>query len=365
MALKQQNTFLTLFNSLHSIFFLSIKLMKTIANVDSLHQLLQKFSSSQILVVGDIMWDKYVYGEVSRISPEAPVPVLLVHKEEYTPGGAANVLKNLNALQVSCGLVGVVGSDANGKKMKEELQKLVSLNSFICTLQDRPTISKTRLIARHQQLLRVDREAVLAIPQETQEQIIEFIDQNLPQYQAIILSDYDKGLLNPTLIEKIIALAKKHNVYVAVDPQVKNFYHYQKADVITPNEAEASAGMGFDFPKDNLETKNLAYAIFKKLQLSELLITRSERGMALVNQEQEIAFLPTIASEVYDVTGAGDTVISVFTSAKAVGGDSLLAALLANIAGGLVVKKFGSAVVTNEEISSHLFERQLLYKWDE
>lgn len=338
--------------------------MEKSTDAQSLQLLLQKFSQAKILVVGDIMWDKYIHGEVSRISPEAPVPVLLVNKEEYTPGGAANVLKNLQALQVSCGVVGVVGSDDNGKAMQEELYKLANLNSFIPALKDRPTISKTRLIARHQQLLRVDREVARTLPNDIQQQMINFIDQNASQYQAMILSDYDKGLLNPSLIKQIIAIAQKHNVYVAVDPQVKNFLHYQKANVITPNEAEASAGVHFDFPQNNLQTKNLAHEIFEKLNLSELLITRSERGMALLNQNKEMAFLPTIASEVYDVTGAGDTVISVFTSAKAAGGNSLAAALLANIAGGLVVKKFGSAVVSNEEISSHLVKRQLLYKWD-
>lgn len=337
-------------------------------DIKTLQQLLARFDQGKVLVIGDVMWDKYIYGDVSRISPEAPVPVLLCEREEFTPGGAANVLKNLKALGIGCGIVGILGQDESGEQMRQELKGMVTDDVFLPSLPDRPTISKTRIIARHQQLLRLDRETILPLPQESEAKLLEFLRSALPSYNAVILSDYDKGLLNPSLIQNIIALAKEKNIYVAVDPQVKNFSDYRKADIITPNEKEASAGMGRDFPRSDDEVEKLGTEILQALQLPELLITRSERGMALFchnsKGQQKIAYIPTIASEVYDVTGAGDTVISVFTAAVACGGDSLQAALLANIAGGLVVKKFGAATVDTQEISTHLLQRQLLYKWN-
>lgn len=340
----------------------------------SLKKTLENFHKSSVLVIGDVMWDKYIYGDVSRISPEAPVPVVLSQEEKFMPGGAANVLKNLKALGVSCGIVGIVGKDASGEQMQQEFEQMNLTDIFLPKLSDRPTISKTRVIARNQQLLRVDREIILPLPQETQKKLLEFLQKVLPSYKAIILSDYDKGLLSPKLISQIINLAKQHNVYIAVDPQVRNFSFYHGANIMTPNEKEAMLGkdknvhLDKNFPPNDATVKTLGEAIISQLQLTELLITRSERGMALftqadsTNKINKVTYIPTIASQVYDVTGAGDTVISVFTAAIAGGCNSLDAALLSNIAGGLVVKKIGVATTSVEEISQHLQSKHLLYR---
>ncbi|MCX7631775.1 MAG: D-glycero-beta-D-manno-heptose-7-phosphate kinase [Turneriella sp.] len=315
--------------------------------------ILGKIPESRILVFGDLMWDHYVRGDAARISPEAPVPVLLAESEYRTPGGAANVLKNLRALGCSIGVLGVVGDDANGRALVDELSSWTAGKAALLALADRPTTIKTRFIARNQQLLRVDFENARALQSTTEDEILRNLDTLIGSFSAIILSDYDKGLLTPRVIAETIRMAKAKGVLIAVDPQVKHFRQYVGCDVMTPNEKEASEGIGMPFPQSDGDVQVIADKIRSTLRLPHLLITRSQRGMAYFTENYS-AYLPTVAREVYDVTGAGDTVISVYTAALVAGATHPEAMLLANYAGGIVVGKFGTATTTIAEIRQEL-----------
>lgn len=326
-----------------------------LVNAERLATLVDKLPGARVLVLGDLMWDEYIRGEVTRISPEAPVPVLLEINRELTPGGAANVLKNLKDLKCQIGMLGIVGADTYGNALEEELkgwgiggQKLSLLK-----LTDRPTTIKTRFMARNQQLLRLDREKTLPVGQGVEDQILTALEKNISEFDAIILSDYDKGLLTEKVIHGATEIANNNKKFVAVDPQVKHFKSYARCGIMTPNEKEAAEGIGMSFPDSDTEIKKIAAAIIKKLELKELVITRSQRGMALFRSNEAI-FLPTLAREVFDVTGAGDTVISVYTAAIAVGASHEEAMVLANIAGGIVVGKLGTATVSTDELKREL-----------
>ncbi|MDH5717596.1 MAG: D-glycero-beta-D-manno-heptose-7-phosphate kinase [Spirochaetia bacterium] len=313
-------------------------------------QILDNFSGTKVLVIGDLMWDEYIWGYCNRISPEAPVPVVLSYKEERMPGGASNVLKNLIDLKISSGIMGVVGADTNGRSMIRELTKK-SLNMLeIWESPDRPTTIKTRILAKNQQLLRLDREYAKPIPASIHDKMIDVLSREIKKYQAIILSDYDKGVFNPYFISEILKIAKNNNTYIAVDPQVRHFSLYKGADVMTPNELEASKGINLDIPETPEDLENLGKKIMNDLELEHLVITRSHKGMSLFQKNLPFINVPTTAKEVFDVTGAGDTVIAVYTSAIAAGASPLEATFLSNIAGGIVVGKIGTATVKRREI---------------
>lgn len=319
-----------------------------------LKSILSKIPETRVFVLGDLMWDEYIRGDVSRISPEAPVPVLLAAGDDRTPGGAANVLKNLRDLHCKMGMLGIVGADENGMALNHELEKWglgESLHLF--RMADRPTTIKTRFMARNQQLLRVDREKASAIDERTETEILRMFERMIGGFDAVILSDYDKGLLTKRVIAEAIQIAKKKSVFVAVDPQVKHFRHYSECDIMTPNEKEASEGIGRPFPQSDEDSQAIADAIRQELKLKDLVITRSQRGMAYFNATESV-YLPTVARDVFDVTGAGDTVISVYTAAKCAGADHVEAMVLSNIAGGVVVGKLGTATVTTAELAAEL-----------
>lgn len=319
-----------------------------------LEAILRKIPATKIFVMGDLMWDEYVRGDVTRISPEAPVPVLLGTADDRTPGGAANVLKNLRDLKCTMGMLGVVGADENGLALRHELEKWgLGENLCLLPLSDRPTTIKTRFMARNQQLLRVDRERADAIDEKTETEILKNFERLIGAFNAVIISDYDKGLLTERVIREAISIAHKKNVLVAVDPQVKHFRHYAQCDIMTPNEKEASEGIGKPFPKGDADVAEIARLIRQELKLHHLLITRSQRGMAYF-KDGEAAYLPTVAREVFDVTGAGDTVISVYTAALAAGASHTEAMVLSNIAGGIVVGKSGTATVSIPEMQNEL-----------
>ncbi|MBV6494133.1 MAG: Bifunctional protein HldE [Turneriella sp.] len=321
-----------------------------------LKEILQKIPSSRVFVLGDLMWDEYVRGDVSRISPEAPVPVLLAQKEDRTPGGAANVLKNLRDLKCTMGILGVVGADENGTQLQHELEKWqLQDNLHLVRLPDRPTTIKTRFMARNQQLLRVDKEKTGAIDTKTEDVVLHAFEKRIEKFNALIISDYDKGLLTSRVIKEAIRLAKEKKIFVAVDPQVKHFRDYVGADIMTPNEKEACEGIGESFPESDEGVEKIADKIRSALKLSHLLITRSQRGMAYFNESHSV-YLPTVAREVFDVTGAGDTVISVYTAAIASGATHSEAMVLSNIAGGIVVAKLGTQTASINEIERELEE---------
>lgn len=308
--------------------------------------IINNFKNIKIAVIGDLMLDEYIIGKVDRISPEAPVPVVKVIEEKSVLGGAANVVNNLATLgaKVICG--GVVGEDSNGEKLKETFSENKNIEaSLIVTSKKRPTIVKKRILANHQQLLRLDWEEDFHIDKDEEEKLIKNLEKNIKELDAVILSDYDKGLLTPDLSQKIINLCRKNNVVVTVDPKPKNIANFKGASSITPNKKEAYTCLNKDF-SENID--NVGLELKNKFNLETVLITRSEEGMSLY--DKEVHNIPTYAQEVYDVTGAGDTVISVFTLAKVAGCSWEEAAQIANVAGGIVVGKIGTSTISTEEL---------------
>jgi len=307
-------------------------------------KLIENFKNIKIAVIGDLMLDEYIMGKVERISPEAPVPVVKVTEEKFVLGGAANVINNLAALgaNVYCG--GLVGNDNNAEKLINAFPKNVDCN-LILKADNRPTIVKKRVIAGHQQLLRLDWEEEFYINEDEENRIIENLKNHIKELNAVILSDYNKGLLTKSLSQKIINLCRENNVIVTVDPKPKNITNFVGASSITPNKKEAYLAVDANSRED---IDIVGQKLKEQYKLDTVLITRSEEGMTLY--DGRIHNIPTYAKEVYDVTGAGDTVISVFTLARAAGATWEEAAKIANAAGGIVVGKIGTSTVSEKEL---------------
>ncbi len=307
------------------------------------------FSSTRVVVAGDVMLDRYLFGSTGRISPEAPVPVVHVHETDDRPGGAANVAVNLAALGVSTRLVGVVGKDAAAAALAGILGDR-GIDCAFAAAADRPTITKTRVQSRGQQLIRLDEENAVAMPGGA---MLDALRGALAGAGAVVLSDYGKGALAD--VAEMIAACREAGVPVLVDPKGTDFGKYRGATIITPNQTEFEAVAGRSASDDELVAR--ARALMQELELDALLVTRSEKGMLLVEEGQEPVFLSTQAREVYDVTGAGDTVIATLAGALASGQNFPAAAALANLAAGLVVRKIGVATVTPGELSAALHQR--------
>ncbi|MGB5164589.1 MAG: bifunctional D-glycero-beta-D-manno-heptose-7-phosphate kinase/D-glycero-beta-D-manno-heptose 1-phosphate adenylyltransferase HldE [Woeseiaceae bacterium] len=307
------------------------------------------FSTSRVVVAGDVMLDQYLFGSTSRISPEAPVPVVHVHETDDRPGGAANVAVNIASLGASACLVGVVGDDAAA----DSLEQILTARGIDCALQrvaDRPTITKTRVQSRGQQLIRLDREKAEALPGDTMRAALAAA---VPGAGAVVLSDYGKGALSD--VAGMIADCREAGVAVLVDPKGTDFSKYRGASLLTPNQSEFEAVAGVC--KTDQELVSKAREMLDGLDLDALLVTRSEKGMMLLQAGHDPLMLSTQAREVYDVTGAGDTVIATLASALASGESLSEAASLANLAAGLVVRKIGVATVTPSEIRVALHQR--------
>ena len=314
-----------------------------------LNQILEEFKNVKIAVIGDLMLDDYIFGSVDRISPEAPVPVLNVQRETFVLGGAANVVNNLKSLNASVFAFGVIGNDDNGKRFLNELLKKEINTDGIIKDEKRPTAVKRRVIAQSQQLLRLDWEDKNPINVDLEDKILEKILEKISEIDAFILSDYDKGVLTPRLSKEIIKIANENNKIINVDPKPKNHQNYFGATSITPNKKEALECIGISkFENEEDLIKNIK-KLKNDLNLTNLLLTRSEEGMSLV-EDENVRTISTVAKEVYDVTGAGDTVISVYTLAKAAGATWYEAAKIANTAAGIVVAKMGTATATTDQI---------------
>lgn len=308
-----------------------------------------QFTQHTIAAAGDLMLDRFIWGEVSRISPEAPVPVVEVRRESSHLGGAGNVANNLHCLGARVVPLGVVGDDASGRDIRAMFEAIGLNTDGLVIDEHRPTTTKTRIVAHSQQLVRADWEDRTPVGEPTEDAILAHIERALPSVQALILSDYNKGLLTPRLLERSIALARDANVAVIVDPKIQHFRYYSGATLITPNHHEAAQLSGIGTRSD-CELVLAAEKIQRDLGGGHVLVTRGDQGMTLLEAGGAVSHIPTVAQEVYDVTGAGDTVVATLALAMASGASVLEAAICANHAAGVVVGKVGTATLTADEL---------------
>jgi D-beta-D-heptose 7-phosphate kinase/D-beta-D-heptose 1-phosphate adenosyltransferase len=312
-------------------------------------RIIKRFSGVKILVVGDIMLDRFIWGKVTRISPEAPVPVLVVEREEFLLGGAANVVNNLHSLGGKPLLCGVIGDDEMGQKVAQRLDEMGIERCGVIIEPGRQTTVKTRVIAHHQQMVRIDRETTHHPKATTLRSLSNYLKQNIKGLDGVILSDYGKGLLTKRIIYDTIRTARNAKKFVMVDPKIKNFFFFRGATVVTPNTAEASSASRV-FIADEASLSKASRILLKRLKCHTLVITRGEDGMAIFEPHRKPLLVPTEAKKVYDVTGAGDTVIGTMALALGAGASIRRAAELANHAAGIVVGKVGTATVNQKEL---------------
>lgn len=317
---------------------------------DRLNSILESMAGRRILVVGDVMMDEYVWGNARRISPEAPVMVVEVEKESYTPGGAANVVNNIQALGGVAAVVGIIGDDDIGRKLMKRLSETGVDVSGIVTDASRPTTRKTRIIAHSQQVVRVDRENRRKLTNSAASKLISQLENLTASVHAVVFSDYDKGVARRQVTQALLEIARKHGKRVIVNPKPRNVKQFRSASVISLNQSEAEAVTAVTI-SDGKSLQRAAKKLLTWLQPEALLITCGPNGMSLFNANGDMETIPAHLVEVYDVAGAGDTVVSVLALAMAAGANPHEAAVLANCAGGAVVRKVGVAAVTREEIA--------------
>jgi D-beta-D-heptose 7-phosphate kinase/D-beta-D-heptose 1-phosphate adenosyltransferase len=313
-------------------------------------EILDRARDCRVVVLGDVMVDEFIWGDVSRISPEAPVPVVNIKRESTHLGGAANVLANVTAIGAKADVIGVVGSDAAAEKLREALRANGGVRTDSNLIEDgqRPTTIKTRIIAHNQMVVRADREHRGAVNGNVEVQIIKAVKNAIDGAHALVISDYDKGVITPRVLSEILPLAYQR-MPVLVDPKLRNFDAYQPATLVTPNHHEALRVTNLE--EDTDEGLRVAANLIKeRLSCDAVLITRGERGMMLCEGEGDPVVVETAAREVYDVTGAGDTVIATLAAALAAGATMTEAAVLANHAAGIVVGKLGTATATAKEV---------------
>jgi len=330
-------------------------------NLNRLDQILDQFPSKRVLVVGDLMLDEFVWGRVSRISPEAPVPIVEVLRESYYPGGAANVARNVRECGTEAYVMGLIGEDGAGAQLRKILEETGIRDEAIQIAATFQTIVKTRIIARQQQVVRVDRERTWALSQAIEDSCIETIKRLLPQIDAIILEDYGKGFLQQSFIDKIAVLAAGKTI--TADPNPRNQLQWRGITAVKPNRSEAfsAANEPWKEPAANPTKDEPLLAIGAKLLKiwgpKQLLITLGEQGMMLFTPAKSPYHIPSRAREVYDLSGAGDTAIAFYTLALLSGATAVEAAEISNYASSIAVAKFGTATVTRQELrdvfSSH------------
>lgn len=319
---------------------------------EKLEHLIQSIStlSTQVIVVGDTMLDEYLWCDAYRISPEAPVPICKVSKRTIVPGGAANVAHNIHTLGSSAKLFGLIGKDESGKKLKELLSQNQISTDYLTESANRPTIHKSRVIARHQHVARVDIENTEPISVTEESLLTDSLKQEIQTAQALLISDYAKGLLSASFLKSMIDLAKEKSIPIVIDPKGDDFNKYYGASILTPNKSEFESCIK---TKVTQEDDYLVFGtkVIQDLNLQALLITRSEEGMTLITQDGKKIDIPTHALEVYDITGAGDTVIAALTIGISGGLSFEEASYFANVCAGVVVGKIGTATTTLKEVS--------------
>ena len=334
----------------------------------NLKGIIHKFKRAKILIVGDLILDEYIWGNVDRISPEAPVPVVWANKRTYVPGGAANVANNVRSLDGRVCLVGVTGKDENSDVLVSELKLREIDTEGIFIEPKRHTTVKTRILAGHQQVVRVDWEHTDSLPGELNQRIIKFIKKKIDDFDAVIIEDYGKGVINMQLLAELISLGRAYKKIITVDPKEEHFQYYRGVTSITPNRRELENAIRnlkikdttnrFKLSNDRLFTDKdidlAARQILEYLELESILVTLGEHGMQLFERSGHVTHIPTVAQEVFDVSGAGDTVISAFTLGLCCAATKLEAAHIANFAAGIVVGKVGTAVTTRKELLERL-----------
>jgi len=316
------------------------------------NKLIKQFPNNRILVFGDCMLDEWLWGKVSRISPEAPVPVVEIFDRTYTPGGAANVVNNLVSLGGRVTLAGLIGEDDAGKLLKSELKKRgVDLSGLLIDSQ-RPTTTKIRIVAHTQQVCRADREVKQKIDKSQAAKILQALESKTG-YNAVLLSDYGKGVLNGELLPALIKRVKEKKVLLTAGPKPESLHLFKGVDLVSLNQKEAATYVGYQL-NDGDSLCRAGEKILEDLECRAVLITRGEYGMSLFTKKGEIKHIPAIATEVYDVSGAGDTVIATLTMALACGADLPSSMELANYAAAVVVRKVGTATLTPQELIAQI-----------
>ncbi len=312
-------------------------------------EILDSFSDKKIMVIGDLILDQYILGDVSRISPEAPIQVVKVENEEFGLGGAANVSNNIKSLGAIPVVLGSIGDDYAGKQMKSLFKRRGIKTDGIFATKEKPTIQKKRIIARNQQLLRIDYENIKNNSLNQKEKFLKYIKKYIKELNAIIFQDYNKGLITDKLIKNTIDIANRNNVLTGVDPKKKNFFSFRNVTLFKPNRAETEYNMNTKISNEE-DLIPIAKKMIEKLGCQHLIITLGADGMFIYSRDGSSTSIPTFTQEVYDVTGAGDTVISTLMLALASGCGIKNAAIIANHAAGVVCGKVGAKPVTKEEI---------------
>jgi rfaE bifunctional protein kinase chain/domain len=327
-------------------------------NLKRLQQILDRAASKRILVIGDLMLDEFVWGKVGRISPEAPVPVVEVDRESFHAGGAANVARNLREFTKGVSVIGAIGTDESGRQLQDLLgKKKIDISNCVIDSAFRTTL-KTRVIAQHQQVVRVDREKIGPLPSKSVKKVIRSVREQLPKIDGIIFEDYGKGFLSNELVAQISREAAAAKKIVTADPNPRHLLDWSKVTAATPNRSEAFQAAGAQWresarsPKKDIELAKVGKALLKKWNMKYLLITLGEGGMMLFQRDRKPHHIPTKARQVFDVSGAGDTAIALFTLALTCDSSAVEAAEIANHASAVVVGKLGTATVTRKELIS-------------
>ncbi len=310
---------------------------------------LDRFSAARVLVLGDVMVDEYVWGTVSRISPEAPVPVVAVRGESVKVGGAGNVAANIAALEGSVRIVGVVGDDPIAERLVHELEQAGVKADGLVVDGSRPTTVKSRVVAGSQHIVRFDRESDAPLAPPTRKQILAHVEAGLEEADVLLISDYAKGVVSPSLVRTVLGWAQRRGCAVAVDPKVQHMSLFRGVTVVAPNHHEAAAAARV-LVRQEADLLRVGRRLLQRLGARAVLITRGEQGMSLFEEAKPVTHIPTFAREVYDVTGAGDTVMAVLALALAAGAPMAAAAVLANYAAGVAVGKRGTATVSRPEL---------------
>ncbi len=322
-----------------------------------MNDLLARFRDCPVLVVGDLMLDEYLWGHVNRISPEAPVPVVEVHRRSFTAGGAANTAANVAGLGGSAILAGIVGDDAEGRRILDLMSELGIDTSAVVADSSRPTTTKTRVIAHSQQMVRIDHEQLGLLSASVEAELLVRLEALLPRVRAAVISDYGKGVITPSLCERFIALARSAGVPVIVDPKGTDYHKYCGASVVKPNQLETGKVLN----RDLRTTADVVQAGRELLEFlgagSSVLVTRGAHGMTLLEADKPAVHVPAQAREVYDVTGAGDTVAGALALTLAVGGNLETACRLASLAAAVVVGKVGTATCSVSELEVAIRDR--------